>query len=414
MGARVTPRTFVVVGAGLAGLSAVSTLRSEGFDGRIVLVGAEPHLPYSRPPLSKSVLRGEDPPEKALLRPPSWYVDHAIDLELGVAATSLGPVSRTVELGDGSRIAYDALLLATGGCARALPVPGATLAGVAQLRTLDDALEIRDFLEPGAPVVVVGAGFIGAEVAASARMVGCEVTMLEIAPVPLGRALGDRVGAMYADIHRRRGVTLRTGVGVERIEGDDRVRRVVATDGTVHDAAVVVVGVGLAPATSLAAGAGLRTGDGVVVDERCRTSAPDIFAAGDIAEHPNVFVGTRVRLEHWQHAQHQAQAAARNMLGQRRPFHEVPWFWSDQFELNLQMVGLPGASDQTVVRGDVDTACFSVFYVSSDRLTGALAVNRPHDVRAARTMIRRGQRPDPAFLADEDTDLLALADRARA
>jgi 3-phenylpropionate/trans-cinnamate dioxygenase ferredoxin reductase subunit len=413
-----TKPTFILLGGGLASATAASTLRAEGFDGRVIIVGDETHVPYSRPPLSKDVLRGEKSPERTWLRPPAWYESKDIELQLGVRAVAVDPRAHTVELADGTRLAYDKLLVATGGVPRTLDIPGADLPEVFFLRTLDDTLALREHLTPGAPLVVIGAGFIGAEVAASARKLGCQVTMLEIAAIPLGRALGPKIGQIYAEVHRERGVALHTGVGVERIEGDGHVRRVVTTDGRVHEAAVVVIGVGLLPCLDLARRSGFATGNGIIVDEYCQTSADDVFAAGDIAHHPNHFLSRSIRVEHWQNAQHQGTAAARNMLGQRKAFREVPWVWSDQYEHNLQVVGLPDPSDRLVVRGDAATRNFSAFFLRDGRVTAALAVNRPDDIRVARLMIQHGTAAAEAQLADVDAALgelvVALATVERA
>lgn len=397
--------TFVLLGGGLASATAAATLRMEGFEGRVVIVGDEPHVPYSRPPLSKDVLRSESSPGQTWLRPPEWYSSKDVELRLGVRAVAVDLRAHAVELADGTSLAYDKLLIATGGEPRTLDVPGADLPGVFVLRRLDDALALRERLTPGAPVVVIGAGFIGAEVAASACMLGCEVTMLELAEIPLGRVLGPEIGRIYADVHREHGVSLRTGVSVERIEGRGRAQRVLATDGRVHDASVVVVGVGLVPELGLARGAGLATGNGIIVDEYCRASADDVFAAGDIADHPNRFLGRRIRVEHWQNAQHQGAAAARNMLDRRKPFHEVPWVWSDQYEHNLQVVGLPDPTQHMVLRGDAATRNFSAFFTHDGRVTAALAVNRPEDIRVARLMIQNRAEVAVARLADVDADL---------
>jgi 3-phenylpropionate/trans-cinnamate dioxygenase ferredoxin reductase subunit len=397
--------TFVLLGGGLASATAASTLRMAGFDGRVIIVGDETHVPYSRPPLSKEVLRGEKSREQTWLRPPTWYTSKDVELRLGIRATAVDPGAHLVELADGTRLAYDKLLVATGGVPRTLDIPGVDLPGVLFLRRLDDALALRGQLIPGAPVVVIGAGFIGAEVAASARTLGCEVTMFEIAEIPLGRALGPEIGQIYADVHREHGVELRTRVGVDRIEGHGHVQRVVATDGRVHDASVVVIGVGLVPELDLAGSSGLAIGNGVIVDEYCRTSADDVFAAGDIANHPNLFLGRRIRIEHWQNAQHQGAAAARNMLGQQQPFREVPWVWSDQYEHNLQVVGLPDPTQRMVLRGDTETRNFSAFFIRDGRVTAALAINRPEDIRVARLMIHDGTEAAEGHLADVDADL---------
>jgi 3-phenylpropionate/trans-cinnamate dioxygenase ferredoxin reductase subunit len=281
---------------------------------------------------------------------------------------------------------------------------------VCYLRTLADARAIRARLEPGAPLVVVGAGFIGAEVAASARGVGCEVTMLEACAVPLLGALGSRIGRLYADVHRRHGVDVRTGVSVCAVERDADLWRVCTAEGVAFPAAVVVAGVGMEPDIAVAAAAGIPCDNGIVVDEHCRTAIPDIYAVGDVANHPNALAGRRIRVEHWQHAQNQAAVAARSMLGRDAAFAEVPWFWSDQYDLNLQVTGFPAAGERIVARGDVESSSFSAFYVGADgRLVGALGVNRPLDVRAARRLIgSRATVPDE-LLADESLDLSRAA-----
>lgn len=398
----------MLLGGGLASATAAATLRTEGFDGHIVIVGDEPHLPYSRPPLSKDVLRAEKTPEQTWLRPAEWYANKEIELQLGVRAVAIDARAREVEMANGVRLAYDKLLIATGGMPRVLDIPGAELPGVFFLAKLGDSLALREHLVPGAPIVVVGAGFVGAEVAASARKLGCDVTMLEIAPIPLGRALGPRIGEIYADLHREHGVNLLTGVGVERIEGVGRVQRVIASDGRTYEASAVVIGVGQVPDMGLALRSGLRDGNGIEVDELCRTSLPDVFAAGDIAFHPNPYLGRHIRVEHWQNAQHQGAAAARNMLGQHKPFHEVPWVWSDQYDYNLQVVGIPDPRDQLVVRGNPDDRSFAAFFLREGRVTAALAVNRPKDVRTARQMIQFGTRASERQLADLDVSLEAL------
>jgi 3-phenylpropionate/trans-cinnamate dioxygenase ferredoxin reductase subunit len=404
---------FMLLGGGLASATAAATLRAECFDGRVIIVGDEPHVPYSRPPLSKDVLRAEKAPEQTWLRPPEWYASKEIELHLGVRAVSVDARTREVEMANGERLAYDKLLIATGGTARTLDIPGADLPGVFFLTKLGESLALREHLVPGAPVVVIGAGFIGAEVAASARKLGCEVTVLEIAPIPLGRALGPRIGEIYADLHRERGVNLRTGVGVERIEGEGRVQRVFTSDGRFYEAAAVVIGVGQVPNMDLAHRSGFRAGNGIEVDELCRTRLPDVFAAGDIAYHPNRFLGRHIRVEHWQNAQHQGAAAARNMLGQDKPFHEVPWVWSDQYEYNLQVVGLPDPNDRLVVRGNPNDRSFAAFFLRDGWVNAALAVNRPKDVRVARQMIQFRTQVSEPQLADPGTNLEELLAAAR-
>jgi 3-phenylpropionate/trans-cinnamate dioxygenase ferredoxin reductase subunit len=280
------------------------------------------------------------------------------------------------------------------------------------LRTPEDAEWIRERLLPGAPVVVVGAGFIGAEVAASARVMGCDVTILEIAPIPLSRILGPEIGEIYTAIHRGHGVNMRTGTGLDEIVAGRRgeVGAVIDTTGARHDAAVVVIGVGLAPDTELAERSGVAVADGVTVDEHCETSVPGVFAAGDVARHPNPILGRSVRVEAWQNAQHQAAAAALNMLGRPTVFAEVPWFWSDQYDMNLQMAGMPQDCDEVVMRGEVDAGSFSVFYLSRGTLEGVVGINRPLDVRIGRRLIGQRARPPADVLRDELSDLTHLVD----
>ena len=312
------------------------------------------------------------------------------------------------------------MLLCTGGRARRLEVPGADLAGVFCLRTVDDASGIRERLVEGAHVVVVGAGFVGAEAAASARGLGCAVTLVEIADVPLGRVLGEEMGRIYGQVHRDHGVDLRTGVGVREIVGgstDGAVRGVVLTDGTTVAADVVVVGIGIVPATELAVGIGAEVATaapgGILVDEFCETSVPGVFAAGDVANHPNAVLGERVRLEHWRNAQNQADAAAASMVGRREPFCEVPWFWSDQYDLRLQVAGHPDAGDDVVWRGGPGDGAFTVLYLRDGVLRCVLGMNRPGDVRAGMDLIAGRARIDPAVLGDAGTDLRRLAKAAK-
>lgn len=404
--------TYAIVGGGLAGTRAAEALRGAGFGGRIVLIGAEPDLPYDRPPLSKDVLTGAMTPEQTVLRPADAWAADEIELLLGTRVDRLLPAERRLLLTEGggrsSSLDVDKVLFATGGRARRLDVPGADNEGVYYFRTLADALAVRGRLRPDAPVVVVGAGFIGAEVAACARQAGCRVTVLEVADVPLRRVLGAEMGARYARYHRERGVDLRLGVGVERIEGDGRVRAVVATDGSRIEAACVIVGIGIEPELEVAAEAGVATGDGIIVDEHCRTSVENVYAAGDVACAPNPFLGGRVRLEHWQNAQNQGVAAGRSMAGAGEPYGEVPWFWSDQFDLRLQLAGHISPDHQVVYRGDPESTAFCAFYHRDGVLHGALGINRPREVRAAMRLIAKGARVDVRELAEEGRDLRKL------
>lgn len=400
-------RTFVVVGAGLAGGRAVETLRAEGFDGRVVLVGAEPDRPYERPPLSKEVVRGDAEAESVFLRDHEWYVSNNVELLLGRSVTALEGTTARFE--DGEAIAFDACLLATGGRVRRLHGDGADLDGVHYLRTVREAVALRDELRRTPRVVVVGAGFIGAEVAASARTLGCEVTMIEMLDVPLQRVLGDELGRLYARLHTDHGVDLRLSEGVESFEGSSRVEAVVGTSGTRFPADLVLVGVGIDPNTELARDAGIDCDNGILVDELCRTSAPGVYAAGDVARRPDAFAGRPIRVEHFQNAQNQGVAAARAMLGSTDPFEEVPWFWSDQYDTNLQMLGHPEGSP--VVRGSYDDLDFIAFWLRADNVVAALAMNRGRDISVTRRLIERRVPVDEEHLRDDD---VALRDLLRA
>jgi 3-phenylpropionate/trans-cinnamate dioxygenase ferredoxin reductase subunit len=369
-------------------------------------VGAEPDRPYERPPLSKEVLRSEAEPESVYLRNASWYEEHDVELRLGVRATSLRPGELTLD--DDSMLSFDSCLIATGGRVRTLDVPGADLEGVGYLRTVRDAAGLAARLRDRPRVVVVGAGFIGAEVAASARTVGCEVTMIEILEVPLARVLGEDLGRLYAQIHRDHGVDLRLGEGVERFVGSDRVEAVVGTSGTRYPADLVLIGVGIAPNVELAADAGIACDNGILVDDRSRTSDPRIFAAGDVANRPDAFSGRRIRVEHFQNAQNQGPAAAKNMLGRDEPFQEVPWFWTDQYDVNLQMLGHPSDHADRVVRGDTSSTDFIALYIRGDTVVAAIAMNRGKDIAAARRLIERRVAVDRTKLADDDVSLRDL------
>lgn len=375
----------VVVGASLAGLRAVEMLRREGFDGRLTLVGAEPHLPYDRPPLSKQILRGEWEPERlALRRHPYGELD--LDLRLGTRALSLDPGAQRVSLDDGTALDYDGLILATGASPRTIPgTPD--LSGIHVLRSLDDALALRADLDRNpARVAVIGAGFIGAEVAASCRERGLRVTMIEPLEAPMIRGLGIEMGGLMAAIHRDQGVDLRLGIGVEAFEGADRVERLRLSDGSVVDCDVVVVGIGVVPETGWLESSGLELDNGVVCDETCATAAKGVVAAGDVARWPNRLFGRTMRVEHWTHAVEQGVAAARRLLvgdAAAEPFAPVPLVWTDQYDLRIQFCGIAdftGAS--RVVHGSIAERKFVTLFEHAGRLIGALAFN------SARLMIQ--------------------------
>jgi 3-phenylpropionate/trans-cinnamate dioxygenase ferredoxin reductase subunit len=400
---------YAIVGGGQAAGWAAVTLRKEGFAGRLVLVGEEPYPPYERPPLSKGLLAGDEGPEKAFLHPPSHYRDIGVELRLGVRALAIDPRERRVSLADGESLAYDKLLLATGSKVRRLGIPGADLPGVHYLRTIGDMLAIRGRLSAGARLAVVGGGYIGLEVAATARKRGCGVVVLEMQETVMGRVVAPEVGRFYADVHRRHGVDVRTGVTVAGFEGDGRVERVRLVGGEAVPCDAVVIGVGIAPDADLAEAAGLAVDNGIVVDEFGRTSDARVFAAGDATNQPNAVLGRRLRLESWQNAQNQAIAAAKAMCGKPEPYAEVPWFWSDQYDLNLQIVGLAERWDSLVFRGGPEAAPFTAFYLADGRVVAANAVNNARDVRFARKLIAERRPVEPAKLADPSMPLKQLA-----
>jgi len=391
--------SYVVIGAGQAGGRAVEAMRASGFEGRIDLVGAEIHLPYERPPLSKELLSDDTPFE--LMHDAAWYQEKEITVHLGAPATEIDRAAKRVTVGDSQTLAYDKLLLTTGGSVRRLPIPGADLAGVEYLRTIEESRAIGALLGDGARIVVVGGGFIGLEIAASARKRGCTVTVLEAADRLMGRALPAEIGAAFDALHRENGVDVRLDTGIESIKGTDKVQAVITSTGDRLEADGVIVGVGIIPDTALAAAAGLEVANGITVDEFCRTSDPAIYAAGDVTDHPNPLVGRRLRLESWQNAQNQAIAAANNMCGADTPFSEVPWFWSDQFDVNLQMCGAPDEWDRIVTRGDLTARDGLLFQRAGEKIVGAIGLNRPRDMRFIKRMMGAGKTPSDAELADE-------------
>lgn len=400
---------FVIAGASLAGASAAITLRDEGFDGDIVLIGAEADLPYERPPLSKAYLRGEVAFESLLVRPAAFYEERDIDLRLGVRVTAVDVAARQVECDPGGRVAYDALLVATGGRNRRPRIPGLDLAGVYDLRTRGDADRLRTELTPGRRAVVVGMGFIGCEVAASLRTMGLEVVAVEPEKTPLFRVLGEEVGRALERLHRDRGVHAHLGDAVARFEGAGRVERVVTRGGRTIPCDLAVVGLGIEPATEIVAGTPVEVDNGIVVDELCRTNVGGVFAAGDVARHFHPVFGRHLRVEHWQNALKQGAAAARSMLGRGRPYDEVHWFWSDQYDVNLQYAGFHTSWERLVVRGSLDARDGIAFYMNGRRIDAAVALNRPKDIRLAMPLIKRRADVDPEALRDPDVDLRRLA-----
>lgn len=403
-----TSQRFVIVGAGLAAVKAAQTLREEGFSGEVVMVGAEAHPPYERPPLSKDYLQGKAQRDSVFVQPASWFQEQSITLRQGTSVQGLQLGERQVQLSDGTLLAYDALLLATGSTPRRLNVPGADATGVHYLRTLDDADALRAGLDTTQHLVIVGGGWIGLEVAAVAREQGVAVTVLEQAELPLVGVLGPEVAQVFADLHRAHGVDLRCGVGVQSfIATDGAFAGVELADGTVLTADRAVVGVGVTPSIEFARSSGLDIGSGILVDATLRTSGPAVFAAGDIAEAEHPLLERRIRVEHWANALNQGPHAARSMLGGTQPYDRLPYFYTDQYDLGMEYTGYagPGDYDQVVVRGDTSGLDFMAFWLSGGRVLAGMHVSRWDTIGSVGDVIRSGRRVDPARLADDAVGL---------
>ena len=395
---------IVVVGGGLAGAKAVEALRDEGFDGSLTLVGDESHLPYERPPLSKGYLAGHDDRASMDVHDQDWYAEHKVDLLLGTAATAVDTSAKEVELVDGRRIGYDQLLLATGSRARTLPLPGAGAHGVLTLRHVEDSDTISDAFSAGGRMAVIGGGWIGMETAANARDKGVEVTVIEAADLPLSMVLGPELAQVFLDLHREHGVEFQLGAGVEEITvTDGKATGVRLADGTHVPADTVLVGIGAQPNLGLAESAGLEIGSGVLVDASLRTSDPDIWAIGDIAEEDHPFLGGRIRVEHWANALNQPAVAARAMLGQDATYDELPYFFTDQYDLGMEYVGHapPGSYARVVTRGDLGGREFIAFWLDSDdRVLAGMNVNVWDVVDDIKALILSKQPVDVDRLAD--------------
>lgn len=402
------PDRIVIVGAGQAAAHAADTLRRKGFAGKLAIVGEEPWLPYQRPPLSKKYLAGGLERERLLLRPAQFYEARAVDVRLGRRVEQISRSEQRVRLDDGSTLPYDALLIATGCRPRSLGVPGADLEGVHYLRTLSDVERLRAGIPAGTRLVIVGGGYIGLEVAATARELGLDVTVLELADRVMSRVVSPEVSAFYEAEHARRGVRIVCNAKVRALEareGAGKVRTVVTEDGACFPADAVVIGVGVRPADELASAAGLACENGIVVDDRCRTSDPAIYAAGDCTSHPSAHYGRRLRLESVDNAVGQGTSAALNVLGIDTAHDKVPWFWSDQYDLKLIIVGIGQGYDSVVLRGDPASRAFSACYLQGGELRAIDTVNRAQDQMAGRRLIAARARPDPDKLADPNVPL---------
>lgn len=398
-------QTFVIVGGGLAGAKAAEALRDEGFDGRVVLIGAERELPYERPPLSKDYLRGDYDRERLFVHDRAFYEQAGIELLLGERVTSIDTSTRDVVIGDERRIRFDGLLLATGSEPRRLPIEGAGLSGVHYLRTLADADALRSELVPGRRLVVIGGGWIGAEVAASAHAMGVEVAIIEPASTLLAASLGEELGGVYTELHRERGVAVHTGTASRRITGAQAVEGVELGDGSVLEADVVLIGVGAAPRVELAESAGMLVENGVVATNRLETNVGGIFVAGDIASAHHPFYHRRVRVEHWANALNQPAVAAKAMAGKPAVYDRLPYFYSDQYDVGMEFVGDIAGSDQVVFRGEPESREFIAFWLSQSRLVAAMNVNVWDVGDDVKRLIHSGIPLDPSELADSDVPL---------
>ena len=404
-------QTLIIVGASLAGAKAAETVREDGFDERVVLIGAEGERPYERPPLSKDYLRGEAD-SKPYVHDDSFYGEHDIELRTSTNVERIDAAASEISLTGGETLSFDRLLLATGARPRRIALPGADLDGVLTLRTIEDSDAIRARIDAGGRLVTIGAGWIGAEVAASARQLGCDVTILEMAQLPLERVLGPELGAIYGDIHADHGVKCIGGAAIEAIEGDGSVAAVRLAGDRRIEADFVVVGVGVEPRTELAQAAGLATDNGILVDEHLQTSAPAIFAAGDVANAQHPFYRTRIRVEHWANALNQGPAAAHNMLGRAKPYDRIPYFFSDQYDVGMEYAGYAPSWDEVVFRGDPATREFIAFWLKDERVVAGMNLNVWDVNDTIQRLIRERTAVDDRRLTDPDVpldDLLPVA-----
>jgi 3-phenylpropionate/trans-cinnamate dioxygenase ferredoxin reductase component len=404
------------VGTGLAGGNAAVTLREEGWRGRVLMLGQEPGIPFGRPPLSKTYLRGEESLRDWIVRPPEWYPANAVEVRTPVTVQGVNTTLKQLTLDGGDTVDYDKLVLCTGGRNRRSRAPGAAMSGVYQLRTIEECDAIRKVARPGARAVIVGMGFIGSEVGASLRQLGLEVTAVLSGRAPLAAVVGDEIGEVMAGIHRGHGVHLVTEDQAARFEGSDHLERVITAKGVQIDCDLAVLGIGIEPTVEAFVGSQIALDNGILVDEYCRTSAPDVYAAGDITNHLHPVFG-RVRVEHYNNAEKQGRAAARTVLGELRPYDDIHSFWSDQYEHKLEYVGNARTWDQIVIRGSLVTPQFLAFYLTKGVMKAALGLNRGGDpeldrdaeLRACQLLIRAGIALSAAALADDGVDLWGLA-----
>mgnify|MGYP003672667420 FL=1 len=403
-------QTFVIIGAGQAGAWAIYALRDEAeFTGRIVLIGEEEYLPYERPPLSKSAMLGDTSVEDAYFWPREKYDEWNVEMHLGVGAEKIDRAAKIVTLADGEEIAYDRLLLATGTRPRLLRIDGADLSGVHYLRTIADTLAIQSDIPDNGSALIVGGGWIGLEVAGALSKRNCKATVIEVADRLCGRAVPPEISDWLLAFHQGHGVDIRLDSGIEQLLGEDgKLTGARLSNGDTIDCTLAIVGIGVVPNSELAEEAGLDIDNGVVVDEQGRTSDPDIFAAGDLTNHPNPLLGRRIRLESWENAQNQARVAAKAMADKGEDYAEIPWFWSDQFDANIQMIGLPQGWEQLVTRGDPASGEFITFYLRDGKIDGAISVNNSRDIRMAKRLMQSGKPVSAEDLTNPDVKLQAL------
>ena len=401
---------MAIVGGGLAGAKAVEGARDAGFEGRIVLVADEPHLPYERPPLSKGVLRGEKEPGSTEVAGREFLDKHRVDVLTGTAVASLDLATRRLRLDSGSQaeLEFDSLILATGAFPRQLDIPGSDLGGIHYLRTVDDSLRLHRAIKAGGRVAVIGAGWIGTEVAASARQMGADVVMIDPGQVPLQRVLGAEIGEVFRRLHVDQGVKVRSGVEVDALRGSGRVEGVVLSDGSIEKATTVVVGIGVQPATAVADSAGLTVDDGIVVDEFLQTSAPGVYAAGDVAKAFHPHYQERIRVEHWSNALNQGTTAGRNAAGANEAYDRLPYFFTDQYDLGMEYVGMGRGDDDVLIRGDVETREFIAWWLRDGRVTAAMNVNIWDVADDLRAVVSSGRTADRSRLADPNVPLADL------
>ncbi len=409
------PDSIVIAGAGHAAGQTVVSLRQGGFKGRIVMVGEEPYLPYQRPPLSKKYLAGELDIERMYVRHQKFYDEHGIDVRLSTRVEKIDPVDQTVTLSDGKQEDYGRLVLAMGSHVRKLDIPGHDLAGVHYLRTAEDVHQIQEYFRPGVRLIIIGAGYVGMETAAVAVTHGLDTTVVETADRIMARALTPEVAAFFDQVHRDAGVKILCGRDPRaEILGDDKVTALRGADNIALPADLIIAGIGILPTVDIAEEAGLKCDNGIIVDEFCRTSDPHILAIGDCTNHPNHLLGRQLRLESVHNAQEQAKTAAATLCGKLKPYSQIPWFWSDQYDLKLQIVGLSGDHDQVIIRGDFADRSFAAFYMKDDLLIAVDAVNSAREFTLSKKLITQGARIEPEILADTSIDFKELATAALA